>query len=85
MQYLSAFAAETNLSHKEELANHPDLPDPTQFAAEAHRLLKSFGRCTQKEKCGHLQLLCISQSIQLIRRREGKKAPLKLRVTVGIA
>lgn len=50
IRYLSAFAAKTNLSHKEELANHPDLPDPTQSAAEEHRLLKSLARSTQKEQ-----------------------------------
>lgn len=38
--YLSVFAAKTGLSHKEELANHPDPPDPVQSAAEEHRLLK---------------------------------------------
>lgn len=52
--YLSAFAAKTNLSHKEELANHPDLPDPKQSAAEEHGLLKCLARSTQKEQKGTL-------------------------------
>lgn len=54
IRYVSAFAAKTNLSHKEELANHPDLPDPTQSAAEEHGLLKSLARSTQKEQKGTL-------------------------------
>ena len=54
IRYLSAFAAKTNLSHKEELANHPDLPDPMQSAAEERRLLKSLTRSTQKDQKGTL-------------------------------
>lgn len=48
--YLSVFVAKTNLSHKEELANHPDPPDPVQSAAEEHRLLKSLTRSSQKKQ-----------------------------------
>lgn len=48
--YLSVFAAKTNLSHKGELANHPDPPDPVQSAAEEHRLLKSLTRSTQEKQ-----------------------------------
>lgn len=54
IRYLSAFAAKTNLSHKEELTNHPDLPDPVQSAAGEHRLLKGLARSTQKEQKGML-------------------------------
>lgn len=54
IQYLSAFAADTNLSHKEKLANHPDLPDPIQSAAEEYRPLKSLARSTQKKQKGIL-------------------------------
>lgn len=74
--YLSVFAAKSHkytLSHKEELANHPDPPDPVQSAAEEHRLVKSLTKSTQKkQKRTLITILDALISIQFRRSIESK-------------